>query len=164
MKLATEKIPSFEEAYEEGEITMKKGYHDSTKDDDNYKTGENHCACEIPITESGASYIRTKIQLENKEIMYYHQKPVYVKHNNGRFVLADPYYKKKTVRETINEALPRGYDLEFTGNTLNASPSNLTWYITSPEKDESIYYSKDGAMKVVGNIEIPRDEQIINNL
>ena len=155
---------AFEQAYQLGEVTEKKSWHPADKDnDDIYKKQSQRCVCTTEMTDTGGSYTKVKIKLEESQIFYYHQKPVYEIKDNGDIIIAKPHYKKKKVAEAIREILPSGYNLKELG-TKRREPKRRTWYITEPKYDKRHYHKEEGAYKVDNSIKIPEGEPLIKNL
>lgn len=163
-KLDDNPIPDFNEALKTGTVTKKTGRHHHAKDNnDKYKNRALRCECQTPVNSEIHSYVKTWIETrKGHEIMYYHQKPVYMKRNNGDFILAEPYYKKHAARQEINQNLPRKYDLLKRSPRTSSEPRKDTWYITPPDWDGSVYKKSDREKIVKADkpIEITAEEQV----
>lgn len=154
----------FERAYSLGKVLEKSSWHPADKDNnDIYKKRSQRCFCNTEMTDTGGSYTKVLLEYNGNKIFYYHQKPVYEIKENGDIIIANPHYKKKKVREEIEDILPSGYNLKEIG-TRRREPKKRTWYITEPKFDKKQYYQEDGAVQVDDSIKIPEGEPFVKNL
>jgi hypothetical protein len=110
----------FKTAKEKGTVINKDGYHQC-----------RNCFCEL-TTRKGA-YRDITIELDGKELNYYHQNLVVVKNEDNSYILDSCGYMTKTTKERINRYIPSGF---------RVYQEDFTWYIQKP--NGKVQEFKDG--------------------
>jgi len=99
----------FKTAKENGTVKEKSGYHQC-----------RNCFCEL-TTRKGA-YRDITIELDGKELYFYHQNLIVIK-KGKEYMLDSCGYKTKTTKERINRYIPSGFKVY---------QEDFEWYIQKP--------------------------------
>ena len=100
----------FKTAKEKGCIVNKDGYHQC-----------KNCYCEL-TTRKGA-YRDITIELDGKELHYYHLNLIVIKDLDNSYELDSCGYRTKTTKERINRYIPSGF---------RVYQKDFTWYVSKP--------------------------------
>lgn len=142
-------LPNFTEALEEGEIIEKNGHHEITEG--HYPKDKAYgCTCKKPLSSGKYSYRDIKIRVDDKTVHFYHQDPLYTKHDNGDIVITQPrHHQKETVVERVKQHLPNQYILKRT----QPRHGRYNWIVAPP--GESPYLS-DSEGKILSKDKIEK--------
>jgi len=110
----------FKTAKEKGRIVNKDGYHQC-----------RNCYCSL-TTRKGA-YRDITIELDGKELCFYHQSLIVIKNKDNSYELNSHGYRTKTTKERINRYIPSGF---------RVYQEDFTWYVSKP--DGKVQEFKDG--------------------
>lgn len=120
-KQLNQKVPSFIEAYRNGEIKNKEGYHKP----DTQRRADFKCGC-TKTTDKG-TYRDITIKYRDMTIHYYHQHPIVVKTEEADLSISSCNHHTRTTKQRINRYLPKGYKVY---------QKDYTWYMKTPNKDD----------------------------